>query len=346
MKHYIYEDYLTIYDYENFEYRLFNIIDYSKFEKSSSSLSELLDCDGIRECNKTEFLDFCNKIEIDKPAHILNIDWILTSHCNLKCIYCYACDLFGEIDFENAKKICERINNSPVLHVTLSGGEPLLYPHLCEIIELIDPEISITIDTNGTFVEKAMNIANKFKNRNNISFRITIDCIDKKTLSTIRPPKDSSINSFEKINDTINYLKSNGINVMVHTVITSKNATMIGSLIDYIKQKDICRLNINKVLTASPKNEKAFGISNSEFLRVIAPYQNIDDLNIEFSCFTFNRSVVLISPLGEIYTHNYKTGERVCVLENDFSIVCNLIDVKEHYFEYFRQYAEENTLTS
>lgn len=75
--------------------------------------------------------------------------------CNLRCSYCdtawaYDTDLRGEKISD--EKICEYIRNTGALHVTLTGGEPLLQKNIAELIDKIHeiPKIICEIETNGS----------------------------------------------------------------------------------------------------------------------------------------------------------------------------------------------------
>ena len=96
------------------------------------------------------------------------------------------------------------------------------------------------------------------------------------------------------------------------------------------------------MITTSIESEKSFGISDKRFLNLTLQYNGIEDIVVEVAYYAFNRSVVLISPNGNIHTHDYKTGERICFQKNDLSETIKSIDIKEHYFEYLRQYTDEN----
>ncbi|MBM4321021.1 MAG: radical SAM protein, partial [Deltaproteobacteria bacterium] len=84
--------------------------------------------------------------------------WHLTDRCNLRCAHCYQerFDPQGERPLaelkEMADRICAAIPGRP-LQVNLTGGEPLLHPHLAELVEhlhLFPGLDEVHLITNGT----------------------------------------------------------------------------------------------------------------------------------------------------------------------------------------------------
>lgn len=84
----------------------------------------------------------------------------LTRNCNLRCEFCsaqkggYASNEF--MDFDSLKKIIKLCNDAEVKYVVLSGGEPLLYPELINLLNYIKtmPHKMIpTIATNGILLD-------------------------------------------------------------------------------------------------------------------------------------------------------------------------------------------------
>ena len=60
----------------------------------------------------------------------------ITSKCMLKCIFCSQSDnIIQEMDFGFAKEMLRKFKSLGIQYVYYTGGEPLLFPHICELIE-------------------------------------------------------------------------------------------------------------------------------------------------------------------------------------------------------------------
>lgn len=91
-----------------------------------------------------------------------NIDYVrisLTDKCNLRCVYCMPLDTGYEkqhinenLSFEDYKFLIKGLSELGINKVRFTGGEPLLYPHLNELIKFTHEECKISniaITTNG-----------------------------------------------------------------------------------------------------------------------------------------------------------------------------------------------------
>lgn len=91
----------------------------------------------------------------------------LTNLCNAKCSFCsspYRSNTNLDISFlKNVLKELDGIIDK----VTLTGGEPLLYPHLEELFSLLDDSniLFYALTTNGYFLEKKLDVINESKIR-------------------------------------------------------------------------------------------------------------------------------------------------------------------------------------
>lgn len=110
-----------------------------------------------------------------------NINYLrisLTDKCNLKCVYCMPEDSKRDIHYENLslndfKFIIKSMSELGITKVRFTGGEPLLYPELLELIRFTREECNIEdigLTTNGIMLYE---IADKLKavglNKVNIS---------------------------------------------------------------------------------------------------------------------------------------------------------------------------------
>lgn len=83
----------------------------------------------------------------------------VTRACNLRCSFCYAkntgykADEF--IDFASLTKLIDFCSDSGVNFVVLTGGEPMLYPKICEAIRYIKTRphaMTAAVPTNGVLL--------------------------------------------------------------------------------------------------------------------------------------------------------------------------------------------------
>ena len=103
--------------------------------------------------------DFCDSIL--RGEYYFTI--ITTFDCNLQCKNCMNCSpLFGkknlnfpEIDFEKTCKSLKYIKNLGFRMVNISGGEPLLYPKIFDLIRYCNNlGLCTTVNTNGLLIPK------------------------------------------------------------------------------------------------------------------------------------------------------------------------------------------------
>lgn len=85
---------------------------------------------------------------------------ILTHGCNLRCDFCFEKEagyrLNDQLSYEDLKHLVDLCGNAGARYLFLTGGEPLLYPHLVEILQYVSenhPPITPTIATNGIFLD-------------------------------------------------------------------------------------------------------------------------------------------------------------------------------------------------
>lgn len=84
-------------------------------------------------------------------SEIKSIELAITYSCNLHCKGCYAADLKEQIMMPKAQ-IKEILDRYKPMHVNLTGGEPLLYPDLLEIIATIPKSVVVSLVTNGSLL--------------------------------------------------------------------------------------------------------------------------------------------------------------------------------------------------
>lgn len=115
---------------------------------------------------ETELNDFLIKIEKSgfyEDAVVTEIDEIPTLHiditnkCNLTCIHCIRnAGKIAENELETSEwlKIIDIFTSLFKTHVTVSGGEPLLYPGFFDIIKRAKEKgLVVTVFTNGTLID-------------------------------------------------------------------------------------------------------------------------------------------------------------------------------------------------
>ena len=146
------------------------------YEIDDSALAFLIRCDGSargRDLTSDEaFVRFCldegllemhpqpspGSVSVGKSAlpSLRYLELQLTNRCNLKCRHCYLGPARSDdLNLDDALKIVRAFSDHGGLRLLISGGEPLLYPHLGDFIAgTTGLPVRRVLMTNGTLIER------------------------------------------------------------------------------------------------------------------------------------------------------------------------------------------------
>ena len=110
----------------------------------------------MKDIKEIGFYTLSNKraINATEVSRLQRCEIILTDKCNFKCLYCRGlrADITGEMTYEQAKYTLSLWIKDGLKNIRFSGGEPLLYKHLPELIKQakLGKVERIAISTNGS----------------------------------------------------------------------------------------------------------------------------------------------------------------------------------------------------
>lgn len=171
-----------------------------------------------------------------------NIEYLrvsLTAKCNLRCVYCMpenGCVVTKEtLMFDEFWRLIKLICKTGIKKIRLTGGEPLLYPNLLELIRKIKTvkqieEIALT--TNGILLENKVEM---LKKAGLDSINLSLDCLDKDLFFKIT--RGGNINS---VLAGVDKVCASGIKLKINSVILKDiNETEIISLVNFAQKNNI-----------------------------------------------------------------------------------------------------------
>lgn len=151
---------------------------------------------------------------------------LISTDCNLDCLYCYARDLGDSSSIYASKEVIDRAIeylDTPGSVLQISGGEPLLFPasvyYAVKKTRQRRPKSQIKLKTNGTFIDPAIAM---FIRENGVDIGVSLD----------GPPEiNDSIRG--RTQDTLKgilRLKENDVDISLTAVITNRNAACLDRL--------------------------------------------------------------------------------------------------------------------
>ena len=172
-----------------------------------------------------EIMEGSNIEDYESP---LFIAWQINSVCNLGCLHC--CQEAGrkmsdKMDKTQALGLCRQIVELNIPYVAISGGEPLLCPHIFEVCEsLRDHNISLKIETNGEFIDE--HVARRLGQLKLRSVQISCDGATAQAHEKLRVG-----GNWNKVIAAFKHLVNEGINTEVVFVPTKFNIHQVGDAI-------------------------------------------------------------------------------------------------------------------
>lgn len=241
----------------------------------------------------------------------------LTHKCPLKCKHCYVDAGEGKsIDYNLLEKICKEVIELGIERIQLTGGEPLVYDKIDEIINFIcDHNLELDLYTSGVVSSK--NIYDTIEKIKNIkgTIQVSIDGL-KSTHDEIRGVNGS----FDKSIEFIRKSSELGVNTTVATCIIDQELEEIEELVKILKSIGVKRFRLgniseqgrakdNVVATKFEKQQKintwkkylAKKYNDSSFFVEFVDEKIIEAFQLDNRSCGMGYDMVKISPDGLIY---------------------------------------------
>lgn len=264
---------------------------------------------------------------------LLGVYLELTEKCNLKCIHCYndSGNSNTEIKFDTLKKLINYLKDNNINSITFSGGEPLLYSHIVELLEYCyKKNMRVNLISNLHFLnDEILNLITKY----HTSIQISIDGINE-VFNQIRKK-----GNFELLKKNIDIVYRKGISISFNYVINNLNYFQISDFIKLVNDNwstaQIGFSFINYVGRALI-NYKTLNISNEQkekCIEVVNNYHNnfqnlVKKLEYTTIC-PFNNTLdtslnVRVDAYGNVYPCQISSGNEY-IIGNIYDN--NLIDI-------------------
>ncbi len=149
------------------------------------------------------------------------IDFCFDYRCNMHCSHCSNLSFQKkerEMTIDDLKDFARQADELGLAQFNISGGEPLTFPNLDEIIEALDPnKFHIAMSSNGLLLTPEM--AKHLKEIGLDKLRISLDSFDEERYYDTGRKKGS----YQKAIDALFYSKEAGLQTGINTVISHQN---------------------------------------------------------------------------------------------------------------------------
>lgn len=184
------------------------------------------------EKSTQEFLEEYFK---DKPQ-LTNLHIEITSKCNERCVHCYIPheNKVNDIEPNLFYDILKQCKNMRLLHLTLSGGEPMLHKSFCDFLRKCkEYDFSVNVLSNLTLLNDE--IINEMKTNPLLGVQVSLYSMNSNIHDEITQMKGS----FEKTKNAILKLIDNDIPLQISCPIMKQNKNCYDDVKNWAKKHKI-----------------------------------------------------------------------------------------------------------
>lgn len=239
-------------------------------------------------------LRFPEKIKNKESIALIQLQY--NYKCNFKCKHC-AIERFRDntrksMDIPTVKRIADQAHEMGIVSICISGGEPLIFKDLKEVVDAIGPDrFNISMDTNGWLLseEKVKWLVDIGVDR----IHLSMDGLEANH-AEFRGVKGS----WEKSVKALEYCKKHGLGVVINIVATKdlvKSKELINQL-EYIKQFDehASIIYAKPVGTFEEHKDQILNTEDLDYIQLLTSKYNCSthlspNCGQEFGCLCFKR---------------------------------------------------------
>ena len=185
--------------------------------------------------NERSTQDFLKEYFHDKPQ-LTSLHVEITSKCNERCIHCYIPheNKISHINPDLFYSILNQAIKMNLLHITLSGGEPMLHGNFCDFLaKCRENEFSVSVLSNLTLLNDQ--ILEEMKANPLLGIQVSLYSMD----SNIHDEITAIKGSFEKTKNAILKLIENNIPLKISCPILKQNKHCYNNVIKWAKEHKI-----------------------------------------------------------------------------------------------------------
>ena len=168
--------------------------------------------------------------------HLTNIHIEITSKCNERCVHCYIPhdDKTNDIDPDLFYDILKQCYEMKVLHLTLSGGEPMLHKNFCAFLSRCrEYNFSVNILSNLTLLDDK--IIEEMRRNPLLGVQVSLYSMSNEIHDGITQHKGS----FEKTKNAILELIKNDIPLQISCPIMKQNKNCYADVVKWASEYNI-----------------------------------------------------------------------------------------------------------
>lgn len=249
------------------------------------------------------------------PKAPIGIGWVIVGGCNAKCGICYGNDEElprGHLALRDAFKLVNALKEAEIMRVVISGGEPLMYPRIFDVIDaLVESKISVVLGTNGTFLSNL----NAHRLAKCTRVEISLDAADRALNNQLRPSRLDG-DSWQESITAIKSCLSLNIRVRVLTTVTRLNQNQLMRMADLMYEIGVTDWAISWVVPAGRAKHQYEKLRPDEAviqneLAQIRRY--CPGINVRYSSRApdrYDRFYFLLLPNGQIATEDMARGKK------------------------------------
>jgi len=248
----------------------------------------------------------------------------LTLRCNQICKYCHRFLGINEMSLKDNMTVIDRIAEEGITNITFTGGEPLLYPNILELVKYSKKKnMKVKVISNGKLLSKNNKLREIYNYLDSITF--SIDSID----NELNEKMGRGYDHYNNIKNVLNSLKENSLKVNINTVVSKMNIGTLELLGNFLKEYKINAWRIFKFIPlreTAKLNKDMFEISKVDFKAnkpVFTSFPNIQKIEFREEN-DMESKYVLIMPNGNVViTENKKDITIGNIMEDSLSNLLN-----------------------
>lgn len=271
----------------------------------------------------------------------------VTNHCEQECVHCSSCGScsdYAEINMMNLEKLVEEAIPLGLESFTISGGEPLLYPDLFNLIDYLkDRQLDVSLyscgviqDEDSLYKSIPARVFRQLKEKGIKKIIFSLHGSNKEEQYKISKVQTS----FSCIMESLDSAHAAGLDVEMHVVPMQLNYTGLERIIEIAAEKGIRKISFLR-LVPQGRCSRDLLLSDEQQRCLAKKYQmwkkKYKNINIRFgtpfNCLTFSgkkcaagKDKLLISATGEYFpceAFKYLRGQRPSIYDTALKDVWN-----------------------